>query len=170
MDLQQTLAVQGWIVARGLSGAGEAELLQGFCERLVAAGIPLRRALIGSDTLHPIVEARTARWELGAGDAEHSEYARLQTSEEDWLRSPLYALEASRAPSLRRRLTDGYRQGEFPVLDRLRAEGFTDYVAARTAFDDPEPFGQVDSVYSSWATPWQEEYTYRWFDESKKKS
>jgi len=25
-------------------------------------------------------------------------------------------------------------------------------------------------AFSSWATPWQEEYTYRWFDESKKKS
>ncbi len=32
------------------------------------------------------------------------------------------------------------------------------------------PFMGNAGVYSSWATPWQEEYTYRWFDDSKKKA
>ena len=30
------------------------------------------------------------------------------------------------------------------------------------------PFMGNFGVYSSWATPWQEEYTYRWYDETKK--
>jgi hypothetical protein len=32
------------------------------------------------------------------------------------------------------------------------------------------PFMGNAGVYSSWATPWQEEYTHRWFDDSKKKT
>jgi ABC-type transport system substrate-binding protein len=32
------------------------------------------------------------------------------------------------------------------------------------------PFMGNYGAYSSWATPWQEEYTYRWYDESKKKA
>jgi ABC-type transport system substrate-binding protein len=32
------------------------------------------------------------------------------------------------------------------------------------------PFMGNFGVHTSWATPWQEEYTYRWFDDSKKKA
>ena len=153
MDLERLGALHEWVVARGLSGVAEGELLQGVCERLVAAGLPLRRVFVGLDTLHPIVEARGARWERGAGDAEHSEYTRFQENEDVWLRSPFHALETSGAPRLRRRLVDGgYEQGEFPLLDELRAEGTTDYLAVCTPFHESEPLGQIDSVYSSWTT------------------
>ena len=50
-----------WIAAAGLSGRRERELLQGFCERALALGLPLSRAVIGVDTLHPMLEGRRVR-------------------------------------------------------------------------------------------------------------
>ncbi|HJN03757.1 MAG TPA: hypothetical protein QF665_01410 [Alphaproteobacteria bacterium] len=38
-----TIGIAEWLVSEGLQGPSEAELLRGFCERLVAAGVPLTR-------------------------------------------------------------------------------------------------------------------------------
>lgn len=39
-----------WIIAEGLRGTAELQLLAGFCDRLVEAGIPLLRANINKRT------------------------------------------------------------------------------------------------------------------------
>lgn len=144
--------LQRWLIAEGLAGAGEERLLRGLCERLLEAGVPLQRAIMGFDTLHPVVQGRVTTWVRSTGQIRRNEYTRFDGTEADWLASPFHALERSGALFLRRRLAFDYQDGEFPVLDRLRHEGLTDYLAARIAFTDPEPFGQADSVYSSWAT------------------
>lgn len=48
--------IAGWIVAQGLAGASETDMLDGFCERCRSAGVPLTRGLTIIDTLHPIYE------------------------------------------------------------------------------------------------------------------
>ncbi len=50
--------IGAWVTAAGLTGATEPELLRGFCERAAAAGLPLARALVLIDTLHPVYEGR----------------------------------------------------------------------------------------------------------------
>ena len=50
--------VGAWVTEAGLMGMPETELLSGFCERLVAAGLPLTRAIVIIDTLHPVYEGR----------------------------------------------------------------------------------------------------------------
>jgi hypothetical protein len=47
-----------WIASAGLSGQPELRLLEGFCERARGAGLRLGRAVIGIDTLHPVLEGR----------------------------------------------------------------------------------------------------------------
>ena len=54
--------VGAWVTAAGLAGATEPDLLRGFCERAVAAGLPLARAVVLIDTLHPVHEGRVFRW------------------------------------------------------------------------------------------------------------
>jgi len=36
--------------------------VSGFCERAVATGLPISRALVLIDTLHPVYEGRLIRW------------------------------------------------------------------------------------------------------------
>src|SRR6201987_6476971 len=42
-----------WAVGEGLRGTDAAALFDGFCQRLVDAGVPLWRAFAGMRTLHP---------------------------------------------------------------------------------------------------------------------
>src|SRR5438105_15507376 len=55
-------ALNAWLAKAGLRGEAEATLVNGFCERAVAAGVPISRALLLVDTLHPIYEGRLVRW------------------------------------------------------------------------------------------------------------
>ena len=59
--------IVGWIVGVGLNGLSQADLLAGYCERLGEAGVPLWRASIGADTLHPLIDAQGHRWLAGEG-------------------------------------------------------------------------------------------------------
>jgi adenylate cyclase len=52
---------------------------------------------------------------------------------------------------LRRRLLAG-EPAEFPALVALQDEGMTDYLALITRFAAPGVIGEMDCVYSSWAT------------------
>ena len=77
-------------------------MLRGFCERVVAAGIPVIRAVVIVDTLHPVYEGRVFRWFRDPSDlAAMSEYGRV--GEDDaialkWRQSPFYH---SRKPAAR---------------------------------------------------------------------
>jgi adenylate cyclase len=52
-------ALSAWLMQAGLAGTSESEIVSGFCERFVAAGLPLARTVVFIDTLHPIHEGRT---------------------------------------------------------------------------------------------------------------
>jgi adenylate cyclase len=72
MELTPRLRLMNWLVRQGLTGLPENDLLRGFCERCRAAGMPLSRAIVFIDTLHPIFEGRGFRW----NDGESNEPAR----------------------------------------------------------------------------------------------
>ncbi|HWK66266.1 MAG TPA: adenylate/guanylate cyclase domain-containing protein [Rhizobiaceae bacterium] len=143
-----------WVIERGLAGDEEIELLHGFCERCTAAGLPLTRALMIVDTLHPIYEGRVFSW---AGDrpidSPVSEYGPHGESEDPsgWLKSPFYFLMQSGRSELRRRLVEG-ATGDFPVLEELRLDGQTDWFALVQRFSPETVIGEMDCVISRWMT------------------
>src|SRR5215831_18586151 len=101
-------ALTTWLAERSLAGVGEAEMVAGFCERLVHAGMPLARVIVLVATLHPIYEGRAFRWSRGNREAEVQEYGRTRDgpNAEAWRRSPLYYMVETNQSMLRRRLTD----------------------------------------------------------------
>ncbi len=147
-------SVADWVVARGLAGDDEVSLLHGFCERCVAAGIALTRGVIIIDTLHPVYEGRAFFW---AGDKQlettFTEYGPSDEGEnaEGWHRSPFYYLLQSGESEMRRRLEAGETQ-DFGVLDELRLEGQTDYLAMVQRFDREAAIGEMDCFLSRWLT------------------
>jgi adenylate cyclase len=62
MDERLLNELPAWLTEAGLAGASEADIVTGFCDRCVAAGIPLGRAHVFIDTLHPVHEGRLFRW------------------------------------------------------------------------------------------------------------
>src|SRR3954469_19361348 len=105
MDESQLAAITAWVTKTGLAGAAELDLLRGFCERVSAAGLPLSRATVIIDTLHPIHEGRAFRWGADQPDGGAMvEFGRTTEGEatETWRRSPLYHLLNSGEAMLRR--------------------------------------------------------------------
>jgi adenylate cyclase len=145
--------LSAWLTEAGLAGRAETQLVAGFCERLVAAGLPLARATVFVDTLHPVHEGRAFRWDRGQPEATLAEYGRSTDGEaaERWRSSAFFHMVASGDSLLRRRL-GGCDPCEFPMLDDLRAAGMSDFVAIVNRFGADGAIGEMDCVYSSWAT------------------
>ena len=63
-------SVQGvadWLMAKALSGGEMESLVEGCCQRLRAAGIPLLRASLAFRTLHPLFAAVSVNWHRDRG-------------------------------------------------------------------------------------------------------
>ena len=62
MNETSFIALSAWVTQAGLAGTSESNIVSGFCDRCVAAGLPLDRAHLFIDTLHPVHEGRLFRW------------------------------------------------------------------------------------------------------------
>jgi adenylate cyclase len=142
-----------WLAKAGLEGRAETALVEGFCSRAVAGGLPLTRVMIIVDTLHPIYEGRAFRWEREKPDATLTEYGRTTEGEaaERWRTSPLYRLLTSGESLLRLRLT-AEAEAEFPSFAEFREAKLTDYIAIINRFAEDGVIGEMDCVYSYWIT------------------
>lgn len=151
MDNAQFTDLCAWIAEAGLAGQSEVAALDGFCERALEVGLPLARANVVIDTLHPVYEGRAFVWKRKTGNTSLTEFGRGTVDMQRWENSPYYYLELSGAPMLRRRLTPESEK-DFPIFTDLRAEGITDYLAITNRFAAEGIVGDMDCVYSSWAT------------------
>ncbi len=156
MDVAQKTAVHKAVTTAGLAGASETDLLQLFCQTLLRKGLPVGRANVVIDTLHPVHEGRAFRWRR---DDPHLppmvEYGRTHSSRD---RAGELAKKHLLSPSADGRVA-AYGAGsivdprsDFPILDELRAEGQTDYVVLINRFAAEGAVGEMDCVYSSWTT------------------
>jgi adenylate cyclase len=157
--------LSAWLTHAGLAGTPETDIVSEFCDRCVAAGIPLGRAHVLIDTLHPVHEGRQFRWGYSPNESHVHEYGRtslqgLDTSgavsldaqaTDVWRRSPFYNMLQTGASLLRCRLNADTKD-EFSMLPEWLAAGMTDYVAITTRFAPEGVIGEMDAVYSSWGT------------------
>jgi adenylate cyclase len=140
-----------WLAGAGLAGSSETALVDGFCQRLVACGVPLARCVVFIDTLHPVYEGRSFRWEREQPQVILSAYGRTTAGEfaERWRSSPFYRLLETGQSWLRRRLSAEV-ETEFPLFAELRAAAITDYLAIINRFGSEAVIGEMDCFYSSW--------------------
>jgi adenylate cyclase len=154
MNDRDVTLLADWLIESGLAGETETALLSGFCRRATEAGLDVARAMVIIDTLHPIHEGRAFRWRSDApSEANVVEYGPTKAGDaaENWRRSAFFRLVESGESLLRRRLLE--RGGpEYVTFDELRADGMVDYVAFIHRFAADGVIGEMDCVYSSWAT------------------
>ena len=157
--------LSAWLTQAGLSGSSEIEIVSGFCERCVAAGLPVARALMFVDTLHPVYEGRLLRWGYGPTELPLLEYGRTSVdalaasgsnpkdvqAAERWRESPPLQDAANR------RLVSATPPGRH---DQGRVSGVVGFPGRGDdgLCRDHQPLcprrviGEMDGVYLSWAT------------------
>jgi adenylate cyclase len=127
-------AVMDWLAGGALSGPESADVLAQLCQRVLDAGIPLWRAAVFVTTLHPDVMGRRFLWQAESGVTTSNALHSL-VEKDDYRKSPFTTVFATREP-LRRRFADPDCQADFEVLQDLRTQGATDYVAFPLVFTD----------------------------------
>jgi adenylate cyclase len=153
VDDRHVIEITTWLMQSGLKGLSEADLLDGFCERCVANGLPIGRSVAVIDTLHPLYEGRAFRWDSCLAVERISAYgvAGAGNFADNWLRSAFHYLELEDANEVRRSFLHG-DAADFYLLDELKAAGFTDFVAMAHRFGDQGAIGEIDCFFSHFAT------------------
>jgi adenylate cyclase len=132
----------GWLIDEARRLPDEATLLRALCERLVEAGLPLARASFHIRTLHPELFGMGFYWQRGAEDI------RVFRAQHGIQQTPLYQRSPMRllfegAGAVRQRLDLPHTEFkfDFPLLEELRQDGLTDYVALPMTFSDGKIHG-----------------------------
>lgn len=143
MESSELHRITNWLIDGAWSTVEPAEMIAEFCERLVAAGLPLWRFGIFIRTLHPEIFGRNFIWRQG-GEVEIGsvDFDILDTPE--FARSPLRVV-FEQGLEVRGRTSDPDSK-RFPFLEDMRAEGATDYIAV------PVPFLDGSIHATSWIT------------------
>ena len=149
-----------WATRQGLLGVETPVLLGGLCRRLVAAGVPLWRVFAGMRTLHPQWGGYGYTWRSEVDAVEPAQFERGGDYEETLTNSPfgelIAAAQAGRTTDLqghlRRRLAGPRARLDFPQLERLAADGGTDYFAALSGFGAAGDPSRGSGVGFSFAT------------------
>jgi adenylate cyclase len=146
--------IADWVTAAGLAGKSEAVLLEGFCRRVLAAGVPVARAAVIVDTLHPIHEGRVFRWNRDTAEGpEMIEYGPTNEGQAaaNWQASAHYHLLQTGGSLLRVPLGAGDKI-DYLGAASFAAEGMTEYLALINRFAGGGAIGEMDCVYSYWVT------------------
>jgi adenylate cyclase len=132
-----------WLIDGARSAVSPTEMMARTCERLVEAGLPLYRVGIFVRTLHPDVFGRNFIWRPGAEVEVNSvDFNILESA--GFKASPII-ITFQQGQEVHARADDP-ASARFPIIDDLRAEGVTDYIALPLFFTD----GAVHA--SSWTT------------------
>jgi adenylate cyclase len=152
MELVPRLRLMNWLVGQGLTGLPEHDLIRGFCERCRAEGLPVSRAMVFIDTLHPIFEGRGFRWnDAETNESDMFEYGSTEQGEaaDAWRSSIFYHMLENGHEELPVDLARGI--ASFKFMSDLAEKGHKHVMAYVHRFGEAGTMGQMDCVYSYWA-------------------
>jgi adenylate cyclase len=130
-----------WLLNEGWEITNTSLLVRRLCRQMVELGLPLHRVRLTLRTLHPLFLGITYTWLRSTDEVEEflPPFEVLQT--DAYLKSP-YAGIFQGAGGVRRRLDIPGVSLDFPILEDLRAQGATDYVALPLLFSD----GKINAI------------------------
>jgi adenylate cyclase len=129
--------VVDWLIQGARPSRLPGDVLLDTCRRTVAAGLPLYRVGVFVRTLHPNVLGRAFIWQADRGTVEMTEAANDLLESEAFLKSPIRVVFSEHV-EVRRRLADASCPIDYPILEELRTEGATDFIATPLRFVNGE--------------------------------
>lgn len=119
--------VATWLYTEGRHLRDVLVLLEGAAARLDAAGAQIDRLAIMSRTLHPQLVGWSARWSRKEG-VRREAFEHGVHGSDAYVGSPIQAVQ-EHLSTVRMRVTPAPLEGEHSLVQDLRSEGITDYVA-----------------------------------------
>jgi adenylate cyclase len=143
MNASELQKLIDWLIDGGRSATSPTRFMAECCERMVAAGLPLWRVGVFVRTLHPEIYGRNFIWKPGAEvEVGTVDFGILESP--DFHNSPL-KIVFQEGLEVHARIDDPASK-RFPIIEDLRAEGVTDYIALPLFFTD----GTIHAT--SWTT------------------
>jgi adenylate cyclase len=128
------LELARWLVGPARVTLIPSDMVSQYCERLVAAGVPLWRARVGQRLLNPLIGAWGVIWVRGVGAEEYT-VPRSVLSTGSYTGSPFEHVVKTRT-YFRRSLLHLDPGADHPVLFELAAAGSKDYLAIPIIYGD----------------------------------
>jgi len=121
-------SVTRWLLDEGWRLGSPEAMIAGLGDALIEVGVPMDRINLSMRLLHPQVFSLAFKWRPGEPvERLKGVYSLLESDK--FLLSPFKALLNDKASAIRRRLTGPQALRDYPVLDELAEQGFTDYLA-----------------------------------------
>jgi adenylate cyclase len=130
---QRVAPVVTWLLEERLNIGRSPSLVRCFCERLCEIGVPVARATIHMPQLHPQIAARSLLWTRETGEAVESGLLHANRNSEAYLQSPVRHIFEG-GLEVRCRIAEPDCPADFPILDDLRRDGYTDYLMLPMSF------------------------------------
>ncbi len=131
-----------WLLQDAWMCKTPAELTEQFAQRMLAMGVPLWRLGVGIWTLHPQLAGRHYNWMRDRGGVEEGGTPHGMLNEPAYLESPVRHVSEGLGGVRQRLDQPGETEFRFPIMEELRAQGATDYVAMPLPFSD----GQINTL------------------------
>lgn len=142
-DIAEAAELNTWLIREARFLPDNREVLDQFCQRLAAIGVPIDRVSLHQRAFHPQYRGVARIWRPGQ-EIDETYFDHGIEKSATYLKSPIRAVIED-AKSLDWRL-DGGEKLPFPMLDDLRRDGFTHYVIEPLIY----AVGMVNAF--SWAT------------------
>ena len=126
-----TRPIREWLVEQALGEPDIVAMFESMCQRLASVGVPITRARLIWQTLHPLFRAETVIWDKGK-EAVLEQFVHQDDSTDAWERSPLRYVLHNDVQVLRRQMFGPNETLDFPILHELKEQGFTDYLVLAT--------------------------------------
>lgn len=144
-------ALADWLVSQALRDTPLDRIYEGTCQQLYAAGIPVTRGQVAFRILHPLFQAQSLSWQKG-GKVEATNYLH-GADQQEFERSPFFHMIENKVRYLRRHLMGDAAMLDFPILQELRDQGFTDYFGFAVWFnEDADLDDTARGIVGSWCT------------------
>src|SRR5215467_11591213 len=147
------IPLHAWLIEAGTSDVAAETLLDGFCGRLAAAGVPIARGFLSVAGLHPLWRAHSLTWNDGR-IVEVTDFGHATMATAIWQASPFRHMLETKTRRLHRRLVGDDAVLDFEVLREFRDAGMSEWLALMYGFgwSAAQPATNPFGVVLSWTT------------------
>lgn len=132
---EENLTLAEWLMHGVWSAENQVELTRQLVDRFLSNGIPIIRLNVAIRQLHPLLAGESYLWRAQDDQISIQSMLHENLMSDDYINSPL-KLVTEGLGGIRQKLSEDQTEFEFPIMEKLRNEGATDYVALPLFFSD----------------------------------